>query len=408
MLQDRSYEMLTLNGQWVGTISGTNSGDVLLDISDDTGTLRGSIEVNDERLGLSAFDLRGLREADKFQIQLSPRVTQPGTVITPGSVSGTFEASDAIQGIWETELDTAGKFTASRVAAMSSSPSKNPSMPKSPPSDKSTVTPLWIIGGFLSLTEIVAGIVATQVSGIVQYFLTAFVILFPSSIAFAFFKILWNRPGALYPPTEYGPNTSPSEFAQAFGGAAPSQGEAQQRWLIGASEKTPASTVTASAGSDTTPKKEDELARDVIKYFAFKRMRYTDVSSPDSRALFNQGVDYGFHLFDGPEEVAFLGYFYQLDLSDIVARTRFLLNNIETSYVRVRQSEDLKQKEIALKLLDHISIIVLVPEGSDTTTIMEKIKEYRPDGSNVPVTFLRPSEIKKSVQQEYENMGLGK
>jgi len=76
-------------------------------------------------------------------------------------------------------------------------------------------TPLGIIAAFLALTEAVAGIAATQVSGEVQVALTTFVISFPILIAIAFFLILWNRPYVFYAPTEYG-NVDPKHFMSAI------------------------------------------------------------------------------------------------------------------------------------------------------------------------------------------------
>ena len=399
------FGMLTLTGQWVGTISGTNSGDVFLDISDNDGTLRGNIEVRDKRFGLSAFDFEGLREAGKFQIQFIPRAAQPGTVITPGIVSGVFQGKDTIQGIWETELGTAGIFTASRVAAISSVQPESTTMsdkPELPHAKKSWITPLSLISLFLTFTEIVTGIAVTQASGGVQIALATFVILFPSSIAFAFFWILWQRPYVFYPPTEFGPNTGVAEYVKALGGTAPSEGGVKQRWLIGTSEKTPVGPATAGATVDASVNTEDKLAHEVIKYFAFKKMRYSDVSNQENRVVFNLGVDYGFNLFDGLPGISFLGYFHELDLSEIVARVRFLLNNIEAAYIRISQNEDLKQKEFGIRIIDQMSITLLVSENADTTILMEKINEYRPEEPKVPVIVVRPSEIRKSVQQEYK------
>jgi hypothetical protein len=64
-------------------------------------------------------------------------------------------------------------------------------------------TPLWVISLFVTLTEVMTGVAATQTSGGVQVALTAFIIIFPSLIASAFFWFLWKRPHHLYSPSEY-------------------------------------------------------------------------------------------------------------------------------------------------------------------------------------------------------------
>lgn len=66
-----------------------------------------------------------------------------------------------------------------------------------------TATPLWVISLFITLTEVMTGIAATQTTGAIQGLLTAFVMLFPIFIASVFFLFLWYKPQALYPPTEF-------------------------------------------------------------------------------------------------------------------------------------------------------------------------------------------------------------
>lgn len=74
--------------------------------------------------------------------------------------------------------------------------------PSTRPSLK-TATPLWVISLFITSTEVMTGIAATQTTGTIQGFLTAFVMLFPILIASVFFLFLWYKPQALYPPTEF-------------------------------------------------------------------------------------------------------------------------------------------------------------------------------------------------------------
>ena len=78
------------------------------------------------------------------------------------------------------------------------------------------LTPLSIIAMFLSLSEAVAGITATQASGGLQIALGIFVIAFPSGVACAFFMVLWHRPYVFYPPREYGEKTSVKQYVEAM------------------------------------------------------------------------------------------------------------------------------------------------------------------------------------------------
>ena len=82
------------------------------------------------------------------------------------------------------------------------------------------ITPLWIIGGFLSITEAVALCVVPSVSDSIQWTLTVFVFLFPILVASAFFVILWNKPYVFYPPSEY-PDADPHKFVKAMRSGVP-------------------------------------------------------------------------------------------------------------------------------------------------------------------------------------------
>ena len=81
---------------------------------------------------------------------------------------------------------------------------------------KRTLTPLWIIALFLSLTETTLGIATTQTDGGIQVALTTFVIMFPTVIAVLFFVILWFKPYVLYAPTDYGSDVDVTSFVSAI------------------------------------------------------------------------------------------------------------------------------------------------------------------------------------------------
>ena len=87
----------------------------------------------------------------------------------------------------------------------------NPITKAKPPAK---MTPLWVISLFLSFTEVISGIAATQTTGNLQAALVWFVIIFPFLVAGMFFVLLWFRPWTFYPPSEY-PNV---DVLQAFRG----------------------------------------------------------------------------------------------------------------------------------------------------------------------------------------------
>lgn len=66
-----------------------------------------------------------------------------------------------------------------------------------------SLTPLWIISLFISLTEMVIGMTIFKTTGGIQVALVVFAISFPVLIAFGFFALLWVKPYTFYPPGEF-------------------------------------------------------------------------------------------------------------------------------------------------------------------------------------------------------------
>ncbi|WP_287879377.1 hypothetical protein [Aquitalea sp.] len=83
-------------------------------------------------------------------------------------------------------------------------------------SNKSSMTPLWVISLFLSLTEGVLGVGVIQTAGGIQIALASFVIIFPIAVAIAFFSILWFKPYVLYSPFEFGSAEDAATFIEAI------------------------------------------------------------------------------------------------------------------------------------------------------------------------------------------------
>ncbi len=79
-------------------------------------------------------------------------------------------------------------------------------------------TPLTIIARFILLTEAIATLAVTQTSGAIQIALTGFIIAFAVLNAGGFFAILWSRPYAFYPPTEYSQQVSVRQYVAALRG----------------------------------------------------------------------------------------------------------------------------------------------------------------------------------------------
>lgn len=155
-------------------------------------------------------------------------------------------------------------------------------------------------------------------------------------------------------------------------------------------------------------------ASDVLKFFGFRGFRYSDTSTTDAAAIYRLGASYGFHLFDGPHGIVFFGYFHEEDPVEIVVNTRFLVNNVAAAYDRVEGtqplpgSEDLStgQKEAAIRLLDQLSIVLLVPEDAPVDAMQKTIEEHMKEERVIPLELLRPSELAETIKVEYEKVQL--
>ena len=362
--------------------------------------------MSDREFGQTRFLFVGSRADDQVSLAITPLESPEGVTSSAGTVRGRLQPDGSLAGVWETELGTAGKFTATRRGA-SMEPKSSEKTGTEQPSRKSAITPLRVISVFLSLCEVVAGLAVTQASGGVQVTLTVFVVSFPVLVAAAFFAILWKKPYVFYPPTEFGGATNVSEYVRALGGLSPTESAERQLALIGGSAKTaPVAAEPPSSVAGAENGVQDDLVPAVLKYFAFKRMRYSDVSNPDTRAVFNIGAFQGFNLFDGVPGITFFGHFPDLDAVEIVVRIRFLLNNIELAQRRVAEQAEASQRDAAVRILDQLSVEVLVGDDGPIEQIQNKIEEYRPEGVHVSVEVRTPSEIKRIVQAEYASIGL--
>lgn len=190
----------------------------------------------------------------------------------------------------------------------------------------------------------------------------------------------------------------------ALAGAQPREAaEAQRKLIRGASAATTDETSEEGEEETVDEQQDDGLPEEVVDYLAFKKLRLTDVSTVDGRAIFMLGAGRGFNLFDGTPGIVFFGYFVDQDDRDVVARVRFLLDAIEASYTRVEKFL-VNQQHQALAVLSQISIEVLVHEETDTTRLEAVLARYQPTTGPITTVLTKPSELSRAVQDEYEKM----
>lgn len=120
--------MHDLNGDWVGTISGTNNGDVFAELIQKDNAVSGTARIQDRILGTTVYLFVGTIKEDSILLTLTPEARQkmtaaniivqgrPVTVQVPTIVSGDVKLSgtinkSAISGKWESSLGTGGLFS---------------------------------------------------------------------------------------------------------------------------------------------------------------------------------------------------------------------------------------------------------------------------------------------------------
>jgi len=147
-------------------------------------------------------------------------------------------------------------------------------------------------------------------------------------------------------------------------------------------------------------------ASNVLKYFSFKGMKYSDVSTDDARAIYHLGSGHGFNLFDGESGIVFFGYYHEDDPIEIVVRGRFLMQNIDQAYRRIEVGDDQEVKNKAQRILDQISIELMVPDDANTKAMRKYLSKYQPQARSIPIEIHKQTDIELAVKQEYEKIVL--
>ena len=106
---------------WTGSVSGTNTGTVIVEITRDGTRIEGKLQLFEPGIGQLQARLVGEWTSDdrlsaKLE-QFTANYTAAGTLPQSGSIEGTFDAKEgAIRGQWSTDAGTAGEFWWIKVA----------------------------------------------------------------------------------------------------------------------------------------------------------------------------------------------------------------------------------------------------------------------------------------------------
>ncbi len=166
-------------------------------------------------------------------------------------------------------------------------------------------------------------------------------------------------------------------------------------------------TISNSGSSDMSQTPADDQAKiDILKYYTAKDMRFTDVTDKTNATIYGWGWSLGFNLFNGAKGFKFHGYFPKQEPKKVMFNVKQLMKNIGNANDRVETLKDNSEAfQEARKILESISIDVLVAEDASIDKMSKKVNEFQPANHNVPVTFLRLSDIEAYLKEEYDSIG---
>lgn len=170
----------------------------------------------------------------------------------------------------------------------------------------------------------------------------------------------------------------------------------------------PISNAGSTDTSQQSTEKPSELQNqpEILKYYIIKDMYFTNVTDKTNAAIYGLGWTFGFNLFNGPKGYKFYGHFREQDQTGVLFNIKRLMKNIGDAYNRLEAFKDKPEAwQQARNILNNISIDVLVVDDSPIEKMSKKVNEFQPANHNIPVQFLRFSDIEAVLKKEYDSIG---
>jgi predicted nucleotide-binding protein len=105
--------MKNLTGYWTGTLSGTNSGGVTLDIKQVDDRVFGVGKFHEPALGHYEYSIEGKLD-QRLSFTLDPGKNPHGLILGKVHAVGALETDNKITGRWKSDIETEGVFTVER------------------------------------------------------------------------------------------------------------------------------------------------------------------------------------------------------------------------------------------------------------------------------------------------------
>lgn len=165
--------------------------------------------------------------------------------------------------------------------------------------------------------------------------------------------------------------------------------------------------ISNSDSPDVTQAIADEQVRmNILKYYTAKNMNFTNVADKINATIYSWGWPLNFNLFDGSKGFTFYGHFPMQEPKKVMFNVKQLMKNIGYTYNKIETLKDNPESfKQAKKILDNISIDVLVADGSPKDKMSKKTSGFQPANHNISVNFLYLSDIEADIEKEYDSIG---
>ncbi len=150
-------------------------------------------------------------------------------------------------------------------------------------------------------------------------------------------------------------------------------------------------------------------AAKVMDYYNMKGLDYSSVAVDPCKSLYSLAVNFGFNLFNGPNNFTYFGYFHDFEPKVIVLRVKFLIEKLTNAIKELRKgladpTQNKKSILSYLNLSEKIHIDILIPNDAPKDSMMTRIDGFQKDGLKIDVNLLTSIEIEEFVNKEYDKI----
>ena len=102
--------MENLSGSWIGELSGTNQGQMLIRLSHEGDRVYGEGHFKESSIGPYQYQIQGIVAGESIKLMLTPGQRSPGVNIGNVEAACTLDGDGKIKGTWRSSVGTHGRF----------------------------------------------------------------------------------------------------------------------------------------------------------------------------------------------------------------------------------------------------------------------------------------------------------